>query len=314
MFWLLKFKIVVFFLTFLQFYPVAEDAGTLNFTRQIIVSGNGIDDDIKLLPGEKLLRYTTQQQIAAIAFLLLLVALGLINYKRYRDKRRHVIEMATKNKKIDRQFNMLKQTNKQNELLLREIHHRVKNNLQMAASLLNMQLRTSESKDAISALRESAGRLQSMLLVHQELYGQHGLATVSMPGYVRNLTDYLVQSYALNEYEVTPHISVSDAIKLKADTATPIGLILTEMITNSLKYARPTEGMIDITIDLSEGGDGMFELAYRDNGPGLPEEVDLERSKTMGLRLLRDLTRQLKGTLTYKNNQGSFFKINFNDF
>jgi len=267
-----------------------------------------------LLSDEKNVRYITLQQVVLIVFLLLLTALGLINYKRYRDKRRHVMELAAKTKKIDKQFNLLKQTNEQNELLLREIHHRVKNNLQLAASLLNMQLRTSDNDEAISALRESAGRLHSMLLVHQELYSHNHFEAINMLVYTRNLTDYLIQSYALDEYQAIPEIAIADNVKLKTDIAIPLGLIMTELITNSLKYAQPEDQMIYIAINLIKTTDHEYELAYCDNGKGLPETVDIKSSRTMGMRLIRDLTRQLKGTLIYEHQQSSFFRITFKDF
>src|SRR5690606_36044476 len=131
------------------------------------------------------------QQVVVTIILFLFMALGFINYMRFRDKKRHAIELANRNKKIDRQYRQLKRINEQNELLLREIHHRVKNNLQLAASLLNLQLRTTNSPEAIKALRESAGRLYSMLLVHQELYKQDQLGTVGINAYVQNLVKYL---------------------------------------------------------------------------------------------------------------------------
>lgn len=267
----------------------------------------------RLLLKESDLKEITQQRVVLTTILLLLAALGIINYKRYREKRRHAIELANKNKKIDRQYNLLKRTNEQNELLLREIHHRVKNNLQLAASLLNLQLRTTDHEEARAALRESASRLYSMLLVHQELYGRSHLGEINMDSYTHNLTEYLLQSYGSTGYEVIPTIQVENDIRLKTDIAIPLGLMMTELITNSLKYARPADHLIYIEINLSQIDNNEYKLAYLDNGHGLPQDLDLKTSKTMGIRLLRDLTRQLKGTIEHTYQQSSFITITFKD-
>ncbi|QNL51613.1 sensor histidine kinase [Olivibacter sp. SDN3] len=255
----------------------------------------------QLLLKEQDLHNITQQRLVLIGSLLLLVTLGMINYKRYREKKMHALELAAKNKKIDRQFAQLKRTNAQNELLLREIHHRVKNNLQLAASLLNMQLRSSENPEAISALRESASRLHSMLLVHHELYDKDHLGTVRMATYIKSLMEYLLQSYLRSQDEVIPSIRIAETITLKTDIAIPLGLIMTELITNSLKYAKPPEKEITIQVSLCAETPENYRLNYRDNGQGLPENRDVKAGDTMGLRLIRDLTKQLKGALTYQH-------------
>lgn len=254
---------------------------------------------------------TTQQKVVITLILLLFMALGFINYIRFRDKRRHAIELANKNKKIDRQYNQLKRTNEQNELLLREIHHRVKNNLQLAASLLNLQIRTTDNREAIDALRESASRLYSMLLVHQELYGRDQLGAINIDTYVTNLTTYLEQSYGLTDYSVIAKIDIEPAIYLNTDTAVPLGLIVTELFTNSLKYARPDEPIIYIAINLYAVDEKEYKLSYSDNGKGFPQDLDITKGKTMGLRLIRDLTRQLKGTIDLPYQNSSFITITF---
>jgi len=253
------------------------------------------------------------QQVVITIILFLFMALGFINYMRFRDKKRHAIELANRNKKIDRQYRQLKRINEQNELLLREIHHRVKNNLQLAASLLNLQLRTTNSPEAIKALRESAGRLYSMLLVHQELYKQDQLGTVGINAYVQNLVKYLEQSYNLSDYNVGTSVDIDTDIQLNTDTTVPLGLIITELFTNSLKYAQPDEPIIYIAINLYALADKQYKLSYTDNGKGFPQDLDIAKGKTMGLRLIRDLTRQLKGTIDLPYQQSSFITITFKD-
>ncbi|MDX3912673.1 MAG: sensor histidine kinase [Pseudosphingobacterium sp.] len=256
---------------------------------------------------------STQQKVVITIILFLFMALGFINYIRFRDKRRHAIELANKNKKIDRQYSQLKRTNEQNELLLREIHHRVKNNLQLAASLLNLQIRTTDSPEAIGALRESASRLYSMLLVHQELYGRDQLGAINVSAYVQNLIQYLEQSYSLTDYSVATKIDIDTEIYLNTDTTVPLGLIITELFTNSLKYARPDEPIIYIAINLYALTEKEYKLSYTDNGKGFPQDLDITKEKTMGLRLIRDLTRQLKGTIDSPYQNSSFITITFKD-
>lgn len=251
--------------------------------------------------------------LGVACFAILLAVLGVVNYKRYRDNRRHALELASKNRKINRQYALLKKHYEENEILLREIHHRVKNNLQLAASLLNIQLRTTQNPDAVRALQESSSRLQTMILVHRELYSQPQLKTVNLLNYVRNLVEYLIQSYLPQGYEVTTKLDISANLNLETERLTALGLIMTELITNSLKYATPPDNMLQLNLKICRDAAKQYTLIYGDNGGGFPEGFNPAQEKTMGLRLVRDLSRQLGATLTYPGPKSSFFNLTFND-
>ncbi|GAA4785461.1 hypothetical protein GCM10023231_11700 [Olivibacter ginsenosidimutans] len=249
-----------------------------------------------------------------LCFAVLLAVLGIVNYKRYRDNQRHMLELANKNRKINRQYALLKKNHEQNKLLLREIHHRVKNNLQLAASLLNIQVRTTLNPDAVAALKESSSRLHAMLLVHQELYSQTQLGHVNVLNYTRNLMEYLIQSYLPTTIKVLPNIQIMETVALNTDKLTPLGLIMTELITNSLKYAKPQHNPLCISLAFSAKEKDVYTLNYDDNGQGWPETLDPTQSKSMGIRLLRDLSKQLNGRITFPQPKSSFITITFNDF
>jgi two-component sensor histidine kinase len=236
--------------------------------------------------------------------------IGFILYRRHKNTQKQVLELQKINGALQTQYDLLKEAHDKNELLLNEIHHRVKNNLQFVSSLLNMKIRSSNNVEAKQALHESAVRLQSMLLVHQKLYSENRHGFVDMEQYTHDLVHYLLQSYITNKHPIIPHIVV-DPIKLETDTVIPFGLLLTELITNSIKYAKPKEKKLRLNIELSLLQNGQYCLHYSDNGKGLSSPIDFTNVSTMGLRLLYNLTKQLKGTIHYEFKEASIFKINF---
>ena len=202
------------------------------------------------------------------------------------------------------------------EVLLREIHHRVKNNLQVVSSLLTFQSDALENEEAAEAFRESQNRIQAMANVHEHLYRSDNLAQIDMANYIKELVSYLRQSYWA--YGVVPKVEVAD-ITLDVDTAIPCGLLINELVSNAIKHAFPSrrEGESDtprgeVHIALHPAGDGL-ELVVSDDGAGLPEDADLETAKSLGLRLVNLLTRQLQGELQVERGResGTSFRITF---
>lgn len=197
------------------------------------------------------------------------------------------------------------------EILLREIHHRVKNNLQIIISLLDMQSHTTDNQEIIDLLGTCIHRVNSMALIHQKLYRSTQLVEIDMNLYVRELADNLVYSY--REEGFIPSVNVEiESINLKIDYAIPCGLILNELVTNCLKHAFKgrNKGKIDISIKSPETG--KIELIVQDNGIGLPKGIIIEKIKTLGLGLVDLLVDQLRGTLEIKRKRGTIFIIKFN--
>jgi two-component sensor histidine kinase len=202
------------------------------------------------------------------------------------------------------------------EVLLREIHHRVKNNLHIISNLLYLQSRDVQGPGAVAAFTESQKRIQSMARVHEHLYRSDDVAQIDMAEYLPDLITDLHQAYGLNSVNVTVDAA---GVKLDIDTAVPCGLVINELASNALKHAFPPDQErrpgpdCEIRVTLhAVSGDG-YQLTVSDNGVGLPGGLDLEAPPSLGLKLVKMLTRQLGGALEVDRtgNQGTAFRISF---
>ena len=202
----------------------------------------------------------------------------------------------------------IKASLKEKEVLLKEIHHRVKNNLQIISSLLNLQAGYIQDEHAGEMFKESRNRVKSMALIHEKLYQSKDLARIDFAEYVRSLTTHLFRSYGVNSHAVGLKINV-DKILLDIDLAIPCGLIVNELVSNSLKYAFPSGIRGEICIDLNRENEGRLALVVSDNGAGLPPGFDLQKTESLGLQLVSTLTDQLEGKILLERNGGTRFKI-----
>ncbi|MGB1757389.1 MAG: histidine kinase dimerization/phosphoacceptor domain -containing protein, partial [Pseudomonadales bacterium] len=197
------------------------------------------------------------------------------------------------------------------ELLLKEVHHRVKNNMQVISSLLNMQADAQEDLVLSNLLGESQQRIKSMSLIHESLYQSDDLLEINFEDYIRTLATGLCRFYTIPGVEVQLDIVV-DEVALGLDTAVPCGLIINELISNSLKHGFNDHNGRAAVIDVHFVKDqGKFRLRISDNGAGLPEDFDLGRSGSMGMEIVDILTQQLEGRLSYQSNAGAQFLIEF---
>lgn len=204
----------------------------------------------------------------------------------------------------------IKASLREKEVLLKEIHHRVKNNLQVISSLFRLQSRYTNDRHALEMFRESQDRVQSMALVHQKLYQSADLARIDFAEYLRSLTTSLLRSYQTDHQSITLTILVDDLF-LDIDQAIPCGLIINELVSNSLKYAFPDNRTGAIQIELRRTVDHQLTLTVHDNGIGLPPDIDLTTNKTLGLQLASTLTNQLGGSITIDRHGGTTFVIIF---
>jgi PAS domain S-box-containing protein len=203
------------------------------------------------------------------------------------------------------------------EALLKEVHHRVKNNLQVICSLLDLQLQRIQDPQVLEVFRNSQNRVRSMALIHEKLYQSESLSKVNLADYIESLTMYLIQTYAINPNKITLQLNL-EPVLLNLDTAIPCGLILNELISNALKHAFPgnTDGTIWISLSClrpvmpSQRCD-VFELVVGNNGVKLPELPDFSRAKSLGFQLVNILTQQLNGQIEVSQNQGTEFKLRF---
>jgi PAS domain S-box-containing protein len=199
---------------------------------------------------------------------------------------------------------------KEKEVLLKEIHHRVKNNLQIISSLLSLQSARTEHPEAVSVLRESRNRIRSMALIHERLYQSPNLASVDMLKYTTNLVSDLQRSYRPKDSSVRLTVTVED-IPLGITEAIPCGLIINELVSNGLKHAFPKGREGELTIQLQRGSANQITLTVSDNGIGLPESVDFRNSPSLGLTLINSLVEQLNGTIELDRRGGTVFTITF---
>jgi len=204
----------------------------------------------------------------------------------------------------------IKASLKEKEVLLREIHHRVKNNLQIISSLLNLQSRYIKDKQVLHVFKESQDRIKSMVLIHKKLYQSKGLARVDFAEYVRSLIADLFRSYKADYDLITLKTNIDDVF-LGIDTAIPCGLIINELVSNSLKYAFPEGGQGEIRIDLHSQKEGKFTLIASDSGVGFPKGLDFRNTESLGLQLACTLVDQLQGTIGLDRTGGTKFKIAF---
>lgn len=201
---------------------------------------------------------------------------------------------------------------KKKELLLKEIHHRVKNNLQVISSLLYLQSRRIQDRRVVEMFNESGNRVKSMTLIHQKLYQSKDMASVGFAEYVRDLTDALFISYGADPKVINLTLSIDDGF-VGIDTAIPCGLIINELVSNSLKYAFPNgrQGSIGISMRRTEGN--LVNLAVKDDGVGLPKDLDYRNTDTLGLQLVATLVEQLEGNIQLDRERGTEFTITFRD-
>jgi two-component sensor histidine kinase/Tfp pilus assembly protein PilF len=236
--------------------------------------------------------------VAALA-LLMLAAVGM------------VIARIRSNRRLDRQKQLVETALAEKELLLREIHHRVKNNLQTVSSLLSIQGRGITDEKAKEAVNDSRLRVKSMALIHQDLYREGDLTGVRMKEYVEKLVTSLVTSYAMGA-RVRADVQVDD-IALDVDSAVPIGLILNELVTNALKYAWPEERNGALNVSLCKNGN-VLALVVADDGAGKAGTVDDERSSGFGLSMVKTFADKLKAEWTMHQDKGTAVRLLIRNF
>jgi two-component sensor histidine kinase len=197
----------------------------------------------------------------------------------------------------------------QKEWLLKEVHHRVKNNLQIIISLLQSQGRYLSDETALNAINQSKHRVRAMALIHQKLYRSDNLSTIDVPEYLKEVVEQLAESFGAGErigfdYQLEP-------LELDVVQAVPLGLILNEAMTNTLKYAFPQgrAGTVGLYLHRLEGQ--QYELVVEDDGVGLPAGLALERSHSMGAKIMRGLSKQLEGSLKVESQGGVKVTVTF---
>lgn len=239
--------------------------------------------------------------LIGLALIIFMVFAALL-YRQVSLKNKANANLSSKNETISKQ-------NEEKELLLKEIHHRVKNNLQVVSSLLDLQSKKAGDNEK-TALAEGQSRVRAMALIHEKLYQSKSISEIDFEAYCKQLTHQISQLFP-NGKSVDCEIDIID-VSLDIDTAVPVGLILNELVTNAYKYAF-VNGQGRLRISAKKDSENGYILRVEDDGPGLPEGFDWRKSKSLGLRLVNRLSRQLYGKAEYRKDEKSIFEITFKD-
>jgi PAS domain S-box-containing protein len=230
----------------------------------------------------------------------------------YREEKPYAIQGIaldiTKRKKDEEK---IKSSLREKEVLLKEVHHRVKNNMQIISSLLSLQSAQTKDKQALLTLKECQNRIKSIALIHGRLYQSGDFAKVDFTEYVQSITNHLYRSYGINSNSIKLDIKIKD-IYLDLNTAIPCALIINELLTNSLKHGFPDGRKGKINIVIHPLNKGKYEIIISDNGIGLPEEIDIKETESLGLHLVNILAKdQLDGDIKLDRTKGTHFCIQF---
>lgn len=205
----------------------------------------------------------------------------------------------------------IKTSLKEKEILLREIHHRVKNNLAVISSLLRLKSRFAP-EDMRSMFEDALDRVKAMAIAHEKLYQSENLATLDIGDYVESLVEHLFLSSGCSEASIALKKNI-EPLSLGLDTALPLGLLLTELVSNCLKHAFPNDGRGEVEIVLRSAGSRQYELVVRDNGVGIPDHVDFRNPGSLGLELVDNFVKQLHGTLEIDGKKGAEIRVRFRE-
>lgn len=245
----------------------------------------------------------------SLAGFLLLMIFIFFMYKNYMEKQRTNIALSSQKEEIRLKNEELHHLVREKEWLLREIHHRVKNNLHMVVGLLASQGEYLKSKEAVEAMGESQRRVEAMSIIHQKLYQSENLSMIDMPSYIYELTENLANSFELGN-KVRFQLDICKA-EFPLSHSVPIGLIVNEAVTNAIKYAFPNRknGIIEITLHKERDND--FVLKIRDNGIGIGKDFSINGCPSLGLRLIDGLSGDMQGDFKITDNEGTEIELRF---
>ncbi|MFT3794130.1 histidine kinase dimerization/phosphoacceptor domain -containing protein [Flavobacterium sp.] len=252
---------------------------------------------------------TLQIKNISVGGIVLLVIILLLLYSGYRNKQKTNRILESQKNEINQKNSTLEKLVDEKEWLLKEIHHRVKNNLQMVMSLLNTQSHYLKDKAAMVAIRDSQHRIHSMSLIHKKLYQSDNVIAINMEVYICELIEYFKQSFDTGQR--IRFVTDIQPIELDTSQAVPLGLIINEAITNAIKHAFPGQGEGTITVVLKQVSESTIELSIKDNGTGLPEKSVPSGNSSLGMKLINGLSSDLDAKLNIENDNGLRISMTF---
>lgn len=306
-------------------YTFANPAAfeTFGYTPEDIAKGKSImevvipEDQMRVVEnfrrvakGEELggIEYTVMKKEGSI-HTIIVYADAIIRENKFRGIRGVIVDIS----ELKESENKLKALLDEKELLIKEVHHRVKNNMQIISSLLSLQKNFVDDEEAVNLLQESQNRVKSMAMIHEKLYQSNDLIHINIAEYIKNLVYDLFNSYAIKKEQIKLHIEVEE-ISLGIETAVPLGIIISELISNSLKHAFPNGEKGEVYVRLKTlDNNGTYELRISDDGVGSPEKANNQETNTLGLQLVNTLTKQLNGFTKLNRECGTEFTIIFKE-
>lgn len=267
-------------------------------------------DSIQVIQENKLVAVNYENEIlkqkqSKIVLWFSLIGVGLLAigaFWAFRKKRKQSVVLDNKNQEIEKAL-------LEKQLLLKEVHHRVKNNFQIVASLLELQSKGIEDEKALELAQDGKNRVKSMALIHKRLYQNDDLL-IELDDYIKSLVSDISKTYGKNK-STKVNYDIPN-FKFDIDTAIPLGLIINELITNAYKYCFDNNIPV-LDVSMNKIGAEEFMLVVKDNGSGLPQNFNFDKAKSLGLRLVKNLSKQLHGNTEYTYDTGCLFKVTFKD-
>lgn len=253
------------------------------------------------------LRFIKNSALLVAGVFLILSGFILYNFLKVK-KQRKLIDLQQDELKL--QNGLIHEALSEKEVLLKEIHHRVKNNLQIISSLLNIQAQNITDKNVLDSIKEGQSRVEVMSLIHQNLYQSKELDAIHIEEYIKQLTFYLNEMFNSATQKVVIDVVAPD-LYFDIDTAIPLGLIVNELVSNAFKYAFLEKENRSIAISIEAIDDLNYQMQISDNGVGLPQHFKIGNSNSLGLKLVSILSRQLRGSVAYSSEKGTTFTITF---
>jgi PAS domain S-box-containing protein len=222
-----------------------------------------------------------------------------------------IVKDVTKTRETEKTFALerMESSLREKEVLLKEIHHRVKNNLQIISSLLNLQSSYLKDKNSVEIFKECQNRVRSMAIIHEKLYQSRDMSKINLSDYIKELVDNLFNSYSMDEDLITMHLDISD-VMLEIDLAINLGLIINELVSNVFKHALP-EGMKGNLYITLKNKNNKYSLIVEDDGKGFPPNIDIRKTESLGIQLIITLVDQIGGTVSLLRGKGSKLLIKF---
>jgi len=247
----------------------------------------------------------------ALAGLLAIATLSLFLLRVNKKRKEANYLLSEYNEELKQKNQIINQSLIEKEMLMKEIHHRVKNNLQIISSIINLQSMRIKNKDTLEIFSEMQRRIMAISSIHQKLYQGDSVSFINMKDYLEEIVESIHNAFNNNNLSISYEIAVQN-VKLSIDVAVAIGLIVNELTTNAYKYAFASNNENLFIITLVKNIDKTIELTIQDSGPGIKKEIDFANTDSLGLRMVNLLTRQQKGNIVYKNENGSRFELVFN--